>query len=170
MAEKWKGSWCSLPIDQPCALHGNIKKLCEECSPPLMWPDWNAIGANVLIHSVNSSHVSNVLVNHEGLCDVNRLLVSPWPSLRHPKWFNAIMAVRYHRNHIVVIPSRDHDFSYQILQVAICSASSSFPLTSPGIYQFFCPHRSSYLKVLFAYLWSGFAYLWSGFVPAKGYL
>jgi len=104
MAEKWKGSCCSLPMDQPCALHGNIKKVCKECKLPLLWPDWNVIHvcANVLIHSVNSSHVPTVLVNHEGLCDVNRLLVSPWPSLRHLQRLNA-MTVRYHHDHTVVI-------------------------------------------------------------------
>jgi len=81
-------------------------------------------------------HVPTVLVNHEVLCDVNRLLVSPWPSLRHPQWFNA-MTVRYHCDHTVVIPSRDHDFSCQILPLAMCSASSSsFPPTSPDIYPF----------------------------------
>jgi len=125
-------------MDQPCALHGIIKKVCEECKLTLLWPDWNVICANVLIHSINSSHVPTVLVNHEGLCDVNRLLVSQWPSLCHPQWFNA-MTIRYHRDHTdtVVIPSRDHDFSCQILPVAIWSASSSsFTPTSPDIYPF----------------------------------
>ena len=120
MAEKWRGSCCSLPIDQPCALHGNIKKACEECPTPLPWPDWNVICANALIYYVNSSHVPIVLANHEGLCDVNGLFVSPWPSLRHPQWFNA-MPVRYHHDHTVVIQSRNHDFSCQILPIVICS-------------------------------------------------
>jgi len=130
--EKRRGSCCSLPMDQRCALHDNIKKVCEECKLPLLWPDWNVISANVLIHFVNSFHVPTVLVNREGLFDVHRLLVSPWPSLRHPQRFNAI-TVRCHRDHTVVIPSRDHDFSCQILPVAICSASSSFPPTSQDI-------------------------------------
>jgi len=58
-----------------------------------------------------------LLVNYELLCDVNRLHVSLWPSLRHPKWFN-VMTVRYHRDHTVIL-SRDHDFSCQILPVVI---------------------------------------------------
>src|SRR6218665_3399625 len=105
--------------------------------------------ANVLIHSVNSSHVPTVLVNHEGLCDVNRLLVSPWPSLCHLQRLNA-MTVRYHHDH-TCHSLRDHDFSCQILPVAICSASSSsFPLTSPDVIHSVDSHRSSHLKVLFA--------------------
>ena len=134
MAEKWKGSCCSLPIDQPCALHGNIKKVCKEYKLPLLWPDWNVICANVLIHSVNSSHVPTVLVNREGLCDVNSLLRDHLLAI--PQWFNA-MTVRYHHDHAVIIPSRDQDFSCQILSVAICStSSSSFPPTSLDIYPF----------------------------------
>ena len=39
MAEKRKGSCCSLPIDQPCAFHGNIKQVCKECPTPLPRPD-----------------------------------------------------------------------------------------------------------------------------------
>src|SRR6218665_3321053 len=103
-----------------------------------------------MIHSVNSSHVPTVLVNHEGLCGANRLLVSPWPSLRHPQRLNA-MTVRYRHDHTVVILSRDHDFSCKILPVAICStSSSSFPLTSPDVIHSVDSHRSSHLKVLFA--------------------
>ena len=81
-------------------------------------------------------HVPTLLVNHQGMCDINRLLVCLWPYLRHPQWFNA-MTVRYHCDHTVVIPSREHDFSCHILPLAMCSAfSSSFPPTSPDIYQF----------------------------------
>jgi len=128
MAEEWNGSVCSLSIDQPCALYGNIEKVCEERPTPLPWPDWNVICANVLIHSVNSSHVPIVLVNHEGCvmsmdffqpvtisssspmvqCHVSS--IPSWPHCCHSiawSWFQLSNPADCHMLHILFIFSTD---------------------------------------------------------------
>ena len=108
MAEKWKGSCCSLPMDQPCALHGNIKKVGYVKRPiPLPWPDWKVICANVLIHSVNSSHVPIVQVNHDRVMSMDFLSardhIFAIPNGSMPWWFNAIVTTLLSFHRVIMI-------------------------------------------------------------------
>ena len=51
----------SLPVYDPCILHGYVQQASKQRPPPLAGPNGYPVGGDVLIHAVDSTHVLVIL-------------------------------------------------------------------------------------------------------------
>jgi len=109
------------------------------------------------VHSVNSSHVPTVLVNHEGMCDFlsvrDHLFAIPNGSM--PWLFDTIVTTLLSFDRVImisVVKSCQLPYAPHLLHL-FHRRHRTFIRSADS-------HRSSHLEVLFAHIWSGF-------MPAK---
>ena len=77
-----------LPVQKPAILHHHFWQPDEGCPPPLFGANWNAIGADILITPIHSSHVSVVQLDQLWLLDIDSIPGGSTPATYSYSWLS----------------------------------------------------------------------------------